>query len=45
MMGFTGPLKVYLAIDAQDMRKSFNGLYAAAGNELGEVPRQGVLFV
>lgn len=45
MMGFTGALKVYLAVEPQDMRKSFNGLYAAAENELGEDPRQGALFV
>lgn len=45
MMGFTGALKIYLAMEPQDMRKSFNGLYAAAENELGEDPRKGALFV
>jgi transposase len=44
-MCFTGALKIYLAIEPQDMRKSFNGLYAAAENELGEDPRKGALFV
>jgi transposase len=45
MMCFTGALKIYLAIEPQDMRKSFNGLYAAAEHELGEDPRKGALFV
>lgn len=36
MIGFTGALKVYLALEPQDMRKSFNGLYAAAQEQLGE---------
>jgi len=31
-------LKVVLAVDPVDLRKSFNGLYAIARNELGEVP-------
>jgi transposase len=44
-MGVTGALKVFLALEAQDMRKSFNGLHAAAEHELGEDPRQGALFV
>jgi transposase len=45
MIGFTGALKVYLAVEPQDMRKSFNGLYAAAQDHLGEHPRSGALFV
>ena len=45
MIGFTGALKVYLAIEPEDMRKSFNGLYAAAQDHLGEDPRKGALFV
>jgi len=45
VIGFTGALKIYLALEPQDMRKSFNGLYAAAENELGEDPRRGALFV
>jgi len=45
MIGFTGSLKVYLALEPQDMRKSFNGLYAAAEEQLGENPRDGALFV
>ena len=45
MISFTGALKIYLALELQDMRKSFNGLYAAAENELGSDPREGALFV
>ena len=45
MISFTGALKIYLALEPQDMRKSFNGLYAAAEEQLGEDPRNGALFV
>lgn len=45
MISFTGALKIYLALEPQDMRKSFNGLYATAEEQLGEDPRAGALFV
>ena len=38
-------LKVVLAIEPVDLRKSFNGLYTAAKNELGENPENGALFI
>jgi len=38
-------LKVVLAVEPVDLRKSFNGLYAVARNELGEIPESGALFV
>jgi transposase len=38
-------LKIVLAVEPVDLRKSFNGLYIAARNELGEVPEDGALFV
>ena len=38
-------LRVVLAVDPVDLRKSFNGLYAIARNELGEVPENGALFI
>ena len=44
MIGFTGALKIYLALEPQDMRKSFNGLYAAAEERLGEDPKNGAVF-
>lgn len=38
-------LKVVLAVEPVDLRKSFNGLYAIARNELGDIPENGALFV
>lgn len=38
-------LKVVLAVEPVDLRKSFNGLYAIARCELGEVPENGALFI
>jgi len=38
-------LKVVLAVESVDLRKSFNGLYAIARNELGEIPEDGALFI
>jgi transposase len=45
MLSFTGSLKVYLATQAADLRKSFSGLYALTTNVLNEDPRTGSLFV
>jgi transposase len=45
MLSFTGGLKVFVALEACDLRKSFNGLYALVSERLGEDPRQGALFV
>lgn len=45
MLSFTGSLKVFVALEPCDMRKGFNGLYAAVSEQLGEDPRQGALFV
>lgn len=45
MLSFTGSLKVFVALEPCDMRKSFNGLHALASERLGEDPRQGALFV
>jgi transposase len=38
-------LKVVLAAEPVDLRKSFNGPYAIARSVLGEVPEDGALFV
>jgi transposase len=38
-------LKVVLAVEPVDLRKSFNGLYAIAQNDLEEVPENGALFI
>jgi transposase len=45
MLSFTGALKVFLAVEPCDLRKSFNGLHAVVTETLGEDPRNGALFV
>lgn len=45
MLSFAGSLKVFVALEPCDMRKSFNGLHALATERLAEDPRQGALFV
>jgi transposase len=45
MLSFSGSLKVLVAVEACDMRKGFNGLYAAVTERLGEDPHSGTLFV
>ena len=44
MLSFTGGLKVFIALESCDLRKSFNGLHALVSERLGEDPRQGALF-
>ncbi|HEY5892526.1 MAG TPA: IS66 family insertion sequence element accessory protein TnpB [Chthoniobacterales bacterium] len=45
MLSFTGSLKVFLAVEPCDLRKSFNGLHGLVSERLGEDPRTGALFV
>lgn len=45
MLSFAGSLKVFVAVEACDMRKGFNGLHALVTERLGEDPRAGALFV
>jgi len=45
MLGFTGPLNVYLATGVTDLRKSFAGLWAMASVQMKEDPQNGGLFV
>ena len=45
MLSFSGSLKVFVALEACDMRKGFNGLYSAVTERLGEDPKGGALFV
>jgi transposase len=45
MLSFSGSLKVFVALEACDMRQGFNGLYAAVTERLGEDPKGGALFV
>ena len=45
MLNFTGALKVFVAVQPADLRKSFSGLYALTANVLNERPDSGGLFV
>lgn len=45
MLSFTGSLKVFVALEACDMRKGFEGLYALASHRLSEDPKSGAIFV
>jgi transposase len=45
MLSFTGRLKVYVAVEAADLRQGFSGLYAMTTNVLKEDPQSGGLFV
>ncbi len=45
MLSFPHTLRIYLAVEAVDMRKHFDGLWALAQERLREDPRSGALFV
>jgi transposase len=45
MLSFPNSLKVYLAMDAADLRKSFTGLWAVTVNVLKDDPSSGSLYV
>lgn len=45
MLSFTGGLKVFVALEPCDLRKSFNGLEGLVRERLVEDPRGGALFV
>ena len=45
MLSFTGGLKVYVVVQPQDMRKSFNGLAALVSDHLHAQVNQGALYV
>ena len=45
MLSFSGSLKVFVALEPVDLRKSFNGLEGLVNERLGEDLRQGALFV
>jgi len=40
MLSFSGSLKMFVAVDPCDMRKGFNGLFAAVTEWLGEDPKR-----
>ena len=45
MLSFPGSLKIYLALEACDLRKSFNGLHAVVTEKLKQDPLSGALFI
>jgi transposase len=45
MLSFTGGLKVFVALEPVDLRKSFNGLEGLVSERLREDVRAGALFV
>ena len=44
MLTFSGSLKVFVAVEPCDMRRSFNGLHNAVVNQLREEPKSGAIF-
>lgn len=44
MLSFPGSLRIFLAVEPVDMRKSFNGLYAVVAEHLKENPLTGGLY-
>ena len=45
MLTLSGSLRVFLALEPCDMRKSFDGLHALVVTRLGDDPRGGAVFV
>lgn len=45
MFGLTNSIRVFLAVEAVDLRKSFNGLHGVVLDRLQEDPCSGALFV
>jgi transposase len=45
MLAFPAAIKIYVAVQPVDMRKQFNGLWAAAQEKLNEDPKSGAVFV
>lgn len=44
MLAFPAAIKIYVAIEPVDMRKQYDGLWAAAQTQLSEDPKTGALF-
>lgn len=44
MLAFPAAIRIFVAVRPVDMRKSFNGLWAAVSEQLGEDPKSGAVF-
>ncbi len=44
MLAFPAAIRIFVAVQPVDMRKSFNGLWAAALEQLQEDPKNGAVF-
>jgi len=44
MLAFPAAIRIYVALEPVDMRKQYDGLWAAAQAQLGEDPKQGAMF-
>jgi transposase len=44
MLAFPAAIRIYVAVQPVDMRKSFNGLWSAVSERLHEDPKSGALF-
>jgi len=44
MLPFPAAIRIYVAVQPVDMRKSFNGLWAAVCEQLQEDPKSGAVF-
>jgi transposase len=44
MLAFPGGIRIYVAVQPVDMRKQYDGLWAAAQEQLNEDPKNGAVF-
>lgn len=44
MLAFPHSVRIFVAVEPVDMRKQYDGLWAAAQARLGEDPKQGAVF-
>lgn len=44
MLAFPHSIRIFVAVEPVDMRKQYDGLWAAAQQQLGENPKDGAVF-